>query len=618
MKKTILLLSLLILTITSCSGEKYKEYAVRPIPATLKVSPGDESFIALKIEVPAGKYIYANPKGPGVGKATEIKISEVKGIISGSPKYLSGKKYQSPDDKDHVFIYKNETYIFVPFNIPEDAKTGGDVLLPITVEALICDDSTCLPKSDVIKYTVTVDSAAEKFFHQADIVSMYSRSVSTDPVSQIISGSTPADDLTDSGTISYSSFKPRYAEQSITGIIQAVIFGIIAGFILNFMPCVLPVVSLKVMSFVKHAGADSRELKILGLLFSAGILVSFGVLAALAAFFGYNWGGLFQHRAFILVMTGIVLALMLSMFGVFTLNIPSFAGKAAGSGNENPRIDAFVKGLFATLLATPCSGPFLGGTLAWTLAQPSHIIFIVFMSIGFGMALPYSLLTLNPKFIRFIPKPGNWMKLFEHGMAFLLLFTVVYLISVLDSESKVPALFFLSFTAVGFYQYGKFGSIISSGLSRAVSSAVLILFIAGGYYLSFHAFSGDKSFTSIEAVEYSEEKLTAASADGKIVIVKFTADWCPNCKYVEKRSLDTADVSAEIRARGALLLKADITRTNPPAERLLKSLGSYSIPVLAVIAPGEKFYSPVVLRDIYSEDDVLKALDDAVDIIEEK
>ncbi len=218
-----------------------------------------------------------------------------------------------------------------------------------------------------------------------------------------------------------------------------------------------------------------------------GIITSFAVLAFLAAFLEYSWGSLFQNSLFLIIMLAIVFVLSLSMFEVFTLNIPGFAGKASLE-SSNKYAHAYSKGLLATLLATPCSGPFLGGTLAWASTQPYYVIFIVFMTIGIGMSLPYIILTANPRLMKFIPRPGDWMITFETIIAFLLLGTCVYLIGILEQRLIMPTLWFLLFTGVAFWQYGKYGSIIKPKRSRIISRIAAIIIIIGGYFLSYNYF----------------------------------------------------------------------------------------------------------------------------------
>jgi len=604
----ILIILITSLSVISCKDSKYDKYRVYPVPDKLEIPAGEKSFIALKIEIPENSHIYGNPKGPGTGKATRVTAAGDSDLIFSPPAYLPPEKYTAPGEKEYVWSYKDETKIFIPLEARKSAKTGRKKI-KIEFESLLCDISTCIPENRSFDYEVKIlPPGSTGSTHTPELISEFHSSNSPEGTERITTG-IPQKKLTkESNLFNDVNFKPEYIESSkITGILQAIFFGLIAGFILNFMPCVLPVVSLKVMSFVKHAGEDRKVLTRLGLLFSLGIILSFAALASLAAFFGYSWGGLFQHEIFLVIMTSIVFILALSMFEIFTINAPSFAGKAAHE-RKNHYADAFMKGLLATLLATPCSGPFLGGTLAWALSQPPIIIFIIFISVGTGMALPYLLLTINPALMRFIPKPGEWMRTFENIMAFLLIFTVVYLLSILGSGSLLPMVTFLAFLALAFWQFGKFGSVIQTRTKRLISIILLVLITGAGYFVSFNYLYERENSAEINSGNFSQERLYRNRDEGRISLIKFTADWCPNCKLVEKMSLYTSDVSGAIRENNIDFMVADITQKNPAAEELMKKLGSRSIPFLAIVPSGERFKNPICLRDIYSEENVLKAI----------
>jgi thiol:disulfide interchange protein DsbD len=479
------------------------------------------------------------------------------------------------------------------------------------VDALLCTDTSCLPRVLDVRFSIVI--ASENSAYSPEVNNLYSLSRAPEGYKMKIdpAQAKPLPEMKSGETFKDTVFTPDIIESTnVAGILEAILFGLIAGFILNFMPCVLPVVSLKIMGFVQHAGKERKELTKLGLLFALGILVSFAVLAALAAFLGYNWGDLFQHQLFIVILTAIVFALALSMFDIFTIHPPSFLGKA-GSGMKNQYGDAFTKGLLATLLATPCSGPFLGGTLAWALSQPPLTIFLIFISVGTGMALPYLALSINPAFIRFIPKPGEWTRTFENIMGFFLIFTVVYLLNILKPESLMPMMTFLAFIALGFWQYGRYGSLDRNKPVRRASLLLLLLLITAGYSFSFKYLFSEPAEKLINYTVFSTHDLKKNRDAGRISIVKFTADWCPNCKLVENVSLETEKVAEKISEYNIDIMSADITHSNPPAKNLLVRLKSRSIPFLAVFPGGKGFSSPICLRDIYSEDDVLKAIEKA-------
>jgi thiol:disulfide interchange protein DsbD len=598
-----------IFIINGCGGKKYSEYKVYSIPQSMEIEAGKESFLTLQVEIPSSSHIYGNPKGPGTGKATEVFSVSTDEIVFSQARYLPPKKFYTPLEKEFTWGYSGETKIFIPVKADKKAISGDYKKYNIKLDALLCTDSACIPKIIKLEYLIKVIKPGEKgTVISNDLLKLYEKS---SPPSNIINieKKQSAENEDVSKKLEGENFNPEFTSSNVTGLLQAILFGLLAGFILNFMPCVLPVVSLKVMSFVQSAGKSRKALILLGLFFSAGIITSFTVLASLAAFFGYNWGGLFQNRPFLIVMTLLVFAMALSMFEVFTINTPGFAGNLSKK-QSNQYAEAYAKGLFATLLTTPCSGPFLGGTLSWALSQPPLIIFIIFISIGIGMSLPYLALTLNPKLLKFLPKPGNWLSVFEKIMAFLLIFTVVYLLSIFDKESILPMILLLSVAALGFWQYGKFGSVINNRNKRFVSLFALILIITGGYFLSFHYFFKIEN-VQITKNEFSVEKLYS-NRNNKVTVVKWTADWCPNCTLVEKLSLNTSNVSKVLNENNIEILTADITRKSPDAEKLLELLGNRSIPFLAVFPKGEAFNTPICLRDVYSEKDVIDAINNAL------
>lgn len=580
-----------------------RDLTVTPVQKEITVSPGSSGHITLSVNIPKGLHIYGNPKGPGVGKATTVDAEYPENITIRPTEYMQPQKYTPQGFNDFVWIYKNNTELRIPFTIKTTSKTGINKI-KLFFQALICSESSCTLKDITINVTIRVVKGAPAA--DADTASIK-----------------PADKSSGGKDLLYdkiSSFKPRHIfESGVTNILQAILYGLIAGLLLNFMPCVLPVISLKIMDIVKHANHDKKELIKLGALFTAGILTAFTVLAVLAAFLGYNFGELFQKKLFIICMIAIVFSLGLALFEVYTINIPTFARRASDRvpiterkvsyDISNQYADAFMKGILTTLLATPCSGPFLGGTLAWSFTQTPLVIFIIFICVGIGMASPYILITIKPSLIRFIPKPGNWMITFERIMGFLLIGTAVYLINILERHLIMPTLWFLLFITIASWQYGKFGSIISNRKKRILSRIIMVLIIISGYFFSYH-YLYDESGTEarFDQLPFSLHALCDNKNKGKISIVDFTADWCPNCKLVESTSLYTKEVAKLAEEKNIEFLVADLTRENPEAKALLTQLESHSIPFLAVFPADETFFEPICLRDIYSEIDVIRAI----------
>jgi thiol:disulfide interchange protein DsbD len=489
---------------------------VRIDQETTVFSPNSEGYLVLHVEIPRGSHIYGNPHGPGTGKPTVFSVPPVQDIVIENARYLPAKKYKSPDDRDFVWIYEGSTKFFFPVKVNASAAQGVRKLT-INIEGLLCTDSSCMPWEQTVKAEVRiVREATSKRPYGHEYAVSAPGSESTDE------GSASADNGISDGNALLEGIQllPRHVSGvGVTGVLQALVFGILAGLLLNFMPCVLPVVSIKILGFVRQAGEEKSIVVKSGLLFALGILTVFGVLAGLAAFLGYGWGGLFQKTGFLVAMISVVFVLALSMFDVFTIHVPALAGKAA-AGTKNTLTDAYIKGVLATFLATPCSGPFLGGTLAWAMMQPPLVIFLVFISVGAGMALPYIVLSGYPALLRFIPKPGEWMVTLERVMGFLLLGTVVYLAGILESAALVPTLWFLMFLLAGFWQYGTYGALHRECKIRVISLASLIAIVACGYLLSFHVMYGGRGDAAeIGTSGFSVNRLLHNRESGTISVV---------------------------------------------------------------------------------------------------
>jgi len=389
------------------------------------------------------------------------------------------------------------------------------------------------------------------------------------------------------------------------------IFAFIGGSILNLMPCVLPVIGLKILSFARQGGESHSRVFGLNLAYSLGLILVFLLLAALAAFLNLGWGDQFQNIQFKIATTAVVFVMALSFLGVWELPIPGFAtsGKAGDLQKQHGYVGAFFKGMFTTVLATPCSGPFLGAVFTFALKQQPAVIFLIFGCIGLGMASPYLLIGVFPSLIRFLPKPGEWMETFERVVGFALLATVVYLFSTFGKEQMnlfVPTLALLIALWFGCWLIGQVPEY--SGFGKKALSYLAAGAIAGVVgYGGFMFFDGH---ADLGWEPYSEARLAEHQRAGKTVMIDFTAEWCPTCKWNLSTAINTNRVKSFTAQHGVVALLADKTETNPEIERKLEQLDSRSIPVLAIY-PAGKPDQPIVLRDLLTESQVLAALEKA-------
>jgi thiol:disulfide interchange protein len=221
----------------------------------------------------------------------------------------------------------------------------------------------------------------------------------------------------------------------------------VAGLILNVMPCVLPVIGLKIMSFVHQAGHHRGQVFLLNLWYVAGLMAVFLLLAVLTVQTGQGWGAHFQSTTFTIVMASIVFVCALSFLGVWEIPIPGFVGSSTASelAAKEGALGAFAKGVLTTVLATPCTGPFLVPAITWALSQPPVVVYAVFLAVGLGMASPYLVIGAFPQLVSRLPKPGPWMETFKQLMGFVLLGTVVFILNSFQSQPEyyVPVLAFL-------------------------------------------------------------------------------------------------------------------------------------------------------------------------------
>lgn len=430
------------------------------------------------------------------------------------------------------------------------------------------------------------------------------------------------------------------------------------GLILNIMPCVLPVIGLKVMSFVQQAGQSRSQALILNCWYAAGIIIVFLILAGLAVTLQLGWGGQFGSAGFNITLIAVVYAMALSLLGLWEIPIPGFVGAGAAinyAEREGPTA-AFLKGVLTTVLATPCTGPFMASALAWAVKQPTWITFSVFGVLGLGMASPYLVIGAFPGLVRFLPKPGMWMETFKKVMGLVLLGTVVWLLTFIEPPLVVPTIALMVGIAAGCWWISQadITAPFSQKLKVWVVASLLIAISAISSYgwlykqvmlpryeRAVAAYAQDaisqerleiarelSQITSMPEKEAFVAALVADAADegdqpwqsfslaklqrkaideGRTVLVDFTADWCLTCKTLEKVALKTKDVEEAINAAGVVTMIADWTRPSPAIDKTIKALKSNGVPVIAIF-PASDPYNPIVFRGQYSEQAILDAI----------
>lgn len=411
-------------------------------------------------------------------------------------------------------------------------------------------------------------------------------------------------------------------ESQAMGLILALVLAFAGGMVLNLMPCVLPVLSLKILGLVEQANQSGRSLFLHGAGFSLGVMASFWALAILlmilqAGGAQLGWGFQLQSPTFVMVMAGAIFLLALNMFGLFEITF--LARSVGGSSSPKGLGGAILSGVTATLLATPCTAPFMGTALGYSLTQPPLISLLVYTSLGAGMAAPYLLLTLFPGLLRFVPKPGRWIETLKQGLGFVLIATVVWLAWVLslqtDSMGIVVLHSVLLLLAVAAWVFGRW-STVSSRLGTLVRAVVplglVVLALAGGsMVLGTSAGSAETSTVGATKADdwekFSQNRLDSLRADGQPVFVDFTAAWCLSCKVNERVALAPAEVMSRFKNLNVTLLKADWTRRSPEITKALASFGRNSVPLYVLYGPGQM--EPEILPAVLTTGIVHEALD---------
>jgi thiol:disulfide interchange protein DsbD len=389
--------------------------------------------------------------------------------------------------------------------------------------------------------------------------------------------------------------------------------------ILNLMPCVLPVLSLKVFSLVRHAGENPRAAWVQGVAFTAGVVVSFwllgGLLLVLRAF-GHQlgWGFQMQSPGFVLGLIYLFFFLALNLFGLFELGGSLVGLDARATGRLQGTGSSFANGALATLAATPCTAPFMGSSLGFAAQQQPLVALLVFTFLALGMATPYLLLTIFPGALRFVPKPGAWMEKVRQAMGFLLLATVVFLVYVfgaLTSEAAIPALLgALLLGAAAAWIYG--GLAMATGLKRATGWLLALLFLFASLRWGVALVETPHTASTRVGVEdgwqpWSAQAVQQGLAAGHPVFVDFTAAWCLSCKVNEQVALDSAEVKNAFAQRKVLRLRADWTQADPAISGVLRQYNRDGVPLYLLYSPAAPD-APEVLPEVLTPGLVTDAL----------
>ncbi|MSU35614.1 MAG: hypothetical protein EXS36_10975 [Pedosphaera sp.] len=396
----------------------------------------------------------------------------------------------------------------------------------------------------------------------------------------------------------------------------------IGGLLLNIMPCVLPVLALKVLGFVNQAKQAPGRVRQMGLIYGLGVMVSFLVLAGVAISIQHaghfaNWNAPFQNPIFRVIITTLITLVALNLFGVFDVTLDRrttdrafvFTSKEGASG-------AFFNGVLAALLATPCTAPFLAPAVAFALSQPAWVILLFFAAIGAGLASPFVLLCWNPAWLKWIPRPGYWMVRFKHAMGFPMLATAVWLFWATATRMGESGVLwfglFLVVLAAAVWVWGEF--VQRSTRRQGWGMGVSVVLLAVGYFgllekqLDWRTPAAARKHSALDWGRWSKVALEEARKGGRPVLVDFTADTCLNCKVNKATSINIAGTIAKVKAINAVLLEGDFTDEDAAIAAELRRYGRNGVPLVLVYSSNPAL-EPRVLPLTLTPSIVQEALD---------
>lgn len=419
------------------------------------------------------------------------------------------------------------------------------------------------------------DEAGTCFFPQSEIV---------EAELKLVDNSLPSDDTGGSGGRSLLLF---------------LLMAFLGGLLLNVMPCVLPVLSIKALSLVKQGGENRKQILTSSLLYTAGVIISLLTLALAiiiikASGEQVGWGFQFQNRSFVLVLLTIIFVFALSLFEVFTISAPVMRTGAVSQKNGSAG-SHFFSGVIAVLLATPCTAPFLGTAAGFAFSQPAAVILAIFFMVGVGLAFPFILIGFFPAVVSKLPKPGAWMNTFREIMGFLLIGTSVWLIDVLIYQSSpgylTKVLIYLTAVTISAWLYGKLSGpgtttrrrIIGLAAAIAISALCAFLVLGGNQLNSDSSENESQTVLSVESgysswTEFSSDAVLSAAGGDRPVFIAFSAKWCMTCRTNEKTVIFTDDVQNFFHERDAILIHGDFTNKNPEINKWMSSFGRAGVP----------------------------------------
>jgi len=543
---------------------------VRVEPARM----GDKEGLAVIFEGSEELHYYAKKETAAGGYNLTLKVHPPKGVRFGDAVFDQWDYFLDSTQNKKVEVYAGDFTVFLPIELnvlsyPFDVK--------VDISGIACTSTICLRP-----FTKTLTAHID--YEKAGLWQEISFK--------------PAGAVDNSGDV-------RQASQFSVPV--AFLVALLAGLVLNVMPCVWPVIPIIVGRIFSQAGSSRAKSMGLALGFCAGIILFFAAIAVfniiLRLGYGvvFQWGDHFRNPAFVTGMVLLMVVLGLYMFGLFSIGIPaSITGKA---GTSSGYAGSVGMGFLAALLATPCSFAILAAAVAWAQTQPLWIATISFLIIGVGMAAPYAVLILVPGLVSRLPRPGGWMEKIKQGMGFLLFVIAIKLFGAIPSRLQLNVLYYALILSFCVWMWGGWVTLSTTAVRKwLVRIIVAAIAVAAGFSLL-----GVKDVKSIDWLDYDARKITQAVEANQPVLIKFTAKWCATCSVVEKFVYQRKDIIELIERKAVITFKGDTTVSDSAATvDLAKLYKEPGIPVTVLYLPGGK---RTTLRGLIGREDLKEVLD---------
>lgn len=548
------------------------------------VSFEDPQTFAIHFELEPGWHIYSKNPGP-TGYPPQADFSQT---IGGQFSELDFPEPEKIKTKNQIsFGYEKAVTLFTKFTPNEELKKNKDLNVILHLKWLICK-TECVPEKGVLTLNLPIVTSKQLITYSSTH-------------SELFKKSTPSKlEISQKDVIPMNSSSPLWL---------MIIFSFLGGILLNFMPCVLPVLSLKILSLLKEKQAKKKAIA-----YTAGVLISFLILAAIIVFVkstgsSIGWGFQLQNPYFIFFLTLLFFILGLNLLGFFEWS-GSFMGVGHSLANKEGLWGSFFTGVLTTIAATPCSAPFMGTALGFALSQNAFIIFIIFISLGLGLSLPFLLVSFIPAFSRLLPKPGNWMNSFKEFLAFPLFITSLWLMTILFAQTNFKVIFFLlecAFSIVFWIWFSK----KTPKFKWVLAFVILCLFVVENKKNHLTSFTSDKKISDSNELKkpwkkWSRALMNEAIESGKTVFIDTTAEWCVACKANESAVFSNEKIISLLSEENTVALVADWTNGEEDVTQLLEENGRNSVPAYFLFKNKNK--TPKILPQVFTVDQFIEEI----------